>query len=165
MLPDHSPYNSHFLFSCATWAGHHYDLSLSDIFIQRSGFSLNPLLEYWHRPQQDAVGMWCWLIIPQSVRGSKDPSTVLKHVAPGSVWAREEKSSDSTEVRSLCPLAWSLQSYSPAPTALCLWPGPHTAGAGPLAPSSGQNKNCSQLKTQHNPGPGHTSFSHHSEPT
>lgn len=54
---------------------------------------------------------------------------------------------ESAEVRSLCPPAWSLQSYSPAPTALCLWPGPHTAGACPLAPSSGQMKELRSLKT------------------
>lgn len=40
------------------------------------------------------------------------------------------------EVRSRCPPAWFLQSCSPAPTALGLWLGPRTAGAGPPAPWS-----------------------------
>lgn len=160
MLPDHSPYNSHFLFSCATWAGHHYDLSLSDIFIQRSGFSLNPLPEYWHRPQQDAVGMWCWLIIPQSVRGSKDPSTVLRHVAPGGKVVRQHWGQISMSTGLISPVLFSRthSSLSLAGSTHC-----RSWSTGSIVWTKQELQSVEA--SQHKLGPGHTSFIHHSEPT
>lgn len=88
-----------------------------------------------------------------SVRAVRNPAhnSVLRHAAPGSVWAWRG-GLGSTAVRSLCPPAWPLRFYSPAPTALCLWLGPHTAGAGLPAPSSGQKMKSNQLKHQKDVG-------------
>lgn len=44
------------------------------------------------------------------------------------------------KLRFPCPLVWFLLFYYLSPTALCLWLGPHTAAAGPLAPPSEENK-------------------------
>lgn len=96
-------------------------------FILLLEFSLN-CPNTWRPPQRKSQWLLSTGFISQSV---------LSHVGCGSV----SEPSDSTEIRSLCPPAWSLQSYSPAPTALGLWMGPHTAGAGPPAPSSGQTGN------------------------
>lgn len=121
----------------------HYPTALS---VARGSGTEHP--KYWHRPQREADGMRCRPIVPQIGSESRKDrlgqwgaqhgiQSVLRHVAPGSVWGWGY-GLGSTVVRSLCPLAWPLRFYSPAPTALCLWLGQRTAGAGPPAPSSGQ---------------------------
>ena len=61
-------------------------------------------------------------------------------LSKGLAYAQQIWSAYTCRVRSLYPRVGSLRSGSHSPRALCLGPGPLPGAAGPLAPSSGHNR-------------------------
>lgn len=99
-------------------------------------------------PQRLSPSTWAgfgWAIIPHSVRshGNIKQYRFQNGVSAGT-WC-----SYNAELRFPCPPVWSLQFYFLSPTALCLWSGLHTVGAGPLAPPSDEKKQRTSHLTSH----------------